>query len=147
MPDEHRTRQPGTTKEEWEGGFIPSHSSFGMVSRRQRNARAAPGPGPTSRFSVMLTPNQLRQLSEYADEQALTMPGLVRRLIRKELARGQPEKALLAVRERLGRHKLTALERRVIWGASTSGRGGRSGASAVHWRPDGYLLFLAQGEE
>ena len=74
------------------------------------------------------------------------MPLLVQRLIRKELARGRPEKVLLAVREQLGRHKLTAFEHRLIWGPT--GRGGRSGASAVrHWGPDVYLDFRAPEAE
>ena len=128
MQNEYGARQPGTTAEEWEGGFIPSHSSPGVVPGRERDVRLTPGSEPPPRFSIRLTPDQLWQLGECAYEQGLTMPELVRRLIRKELTRGQPEKAILAVQEQLGR-KLTALERRVAGGFR--GRGGRSGASAV----------------
>ena len=121
MQDECTTRQPGAAAEEWPFGRPP-------------------------RFSIRLTPVEFGQLAECADEQGLTMPALAHRLIRKELARCQPEKAMLAVREQLGNRKLTAIERQVVWGAG--GRAWRDGGTAVqHWGPDVHLMFLAQGEE
>ena len=145
MQDEYRTQQAGTTVEEWERGLIPSHSARSAFPRRRRNRQATPPPAPPPPSSVKLTPDQMRQLQGCAHKQGLSTPELLRRLIGKELARGRPEKAMLAVRERLGRHKLTVLERRLVWEASVGGR--RSGASATqHWGPDVYLTFLAEEE-
>ena len=143
MPDdEPRTRQPGTTEEEWEGGFIPSHSSR-AVPRRKRNVGATPPSELPAQFHISLTPDEWGQLSAYAGEVGLTMRELVRRLIHKELARGRPKKRTLAVQEQLGRSQLTALERRVIWGYR-----GRGGTSPVrHWGPDVHLVFQAQEKE
>ena len=121
MQDEYTTRPPGAAVEEWPSGQPP-------------------------RFSIRLTPAELGQLAECADEQGLTMPALAHRLIHRELARCQPEKAMLAVREQLGNRKLTAIERQIVWGASS--RAWRDGETAVrHWGPDVYLMFVAQGEE
>ena len=94
MLDEHRIRPPGTTQEDWEGGFVPSHSSSGLVERAKRakgDARATPGPEPPPRFSLRLSPDELWQLGQCAYEQGLTMPQLVRRLILEELARCNPD--------------------------------------------------------
>ena len=96
-PDEYRIRQPGITKEEWEGGHIPGHSSSGVVSRAKGetwpkgNERVTPGAEPPPRFSLRLTPDELWQLGQCAYEQGLTMPQLVRRLILQELARHEAE--------------------------------------------------------
>ena len=142
MQIEYRIRQPGTTQEEWEGGFIPSHSSR-AVPRGKRNVGTAPASELPPQRNISLTPDEWEQLSAYADEVGLTMRELVRRLIGKELARGRPRNRILRVQEQLGRSKLTALERRVIWGYR-----GRGGTSAVrHWDADVHLMFRVQGEE
>ena len=91
MPEEYKIRPPGTTYEEWEGGFIPSHSSSGVVPRGKGNVRVTPGSGPPPRFSLGLSPDELWQLGQCAYEQGLTMPQLVQRLILDELARSNPE--------------------------------------------------------
>ena len=121
MQDEYTTRPPGDATEEWPSEQPP-------------------------RFGIRLTPVEFRQLAERADEQGLTMPALAHRLIRKELARCQPEKAMLAVREQLGNRQLTAIERQTVRRAG--GRAWKGGGAAVqHWGPEVYLMFLAQGEE
>ena len=91
MQNEYNIRQPGTTKEEWEGGFIRPSSAH-VVPRVKGDGEVASRSEVPPRFSIELTPEELWQLGECAYEQGLTMPGVVRRLVLEELARRNLEK-------------------------------------------------------